>query len=58
MTEENPVWSPDGRWIAFDAATHKPGIAASPSLYIMPSRGGSKRLLATNAELPSWQPIP
>jgi hypothetical protein len=24
----------------------------------MPSRGGSKRLLATNAELPSWQPIP
>lgn len=51
--EKNPVWSPDGKWIAFQQ---------DGELYVMSSNGGAKRRL-TNTENflfeptnPAWSP--
>ncbi|MFL6439984.1 MAG: protein kinase domain-containing protein [Terriglobales bacterium] len=40
-TAGSPVWSRDGKWIAFDARTKN----AAADLWIMPSQGGEPKLL-------------
>jgi len=40
-TAGSPAWSPDGKWIAFDARTNN----AAADLWIMPSTGGEPKIL-------------
>jgi len=40
-TAGSPAWSPDGKWIAFDARTKN----AAADLWIMPSQGGEPKIL-------------
>ena len=44
-TAGSPAWSPDGKWIAFDARTKN----AAADLWIMPSRGGEPKLLVSES---------
>jgi serine/threonine protein kinase len=44
-TAGSPAWSPDGKWIAFDARTKN----AAADLWIMPSSGGEPKLLVGEA---------
>ena len=56
LFEANPVWSPDGREIAFDR--DREGATGPPTgVYTMPSRGGTPRLVVAGGGQPSWQPI-
>ena len=48
-SEFNPVWSPDGRWIAFLRAERSPPTSAPPGmteLLLIPALGGPDRRLA------------
>jgi Tol biopolymer transport system component len=47
----NPVWSPDGRRLAFDRATE-------PHVFVVSSMGGRTRAVTTRVQLagPSWSP--
>jgi Tol biopolymer transport system component len=47
-------WSPDGRWIAYEAHSHEPD--ARPAVYIVHPDGSGLRLIATDAFSPSWSP--
>ncbi len=54
----NPSFSPDGRWLAFEADP-----LGQPQIYVQPVSGGSPRLISryvrnerTNAAGPSWSP--
>ena len=55
-TEKRPVWSPDGRWLAYlsDEAQLR-----QPDLYVQPSGGGkSRRLTSIHGQIdwPRWSP--
>jgi dipeptidyl aminopeptidase/acylaminoacyl peptidase len=53
-SESNPAWSPDGKWIAFEA---KRGEDENPQLYLIPVGGGEARRLTnvpTGASIPKW----
>jgi len=43
-TAGSPAWSPDGRWIAFDARV----TTAAADVWIMPASGGEPRVLAND----------
>jgi Tol biopolymer transport system component/regulation of enolase protein 1 (concanavalin A-like superfamily) len=46
------VWSPNGRWIAFDRAlTETP-----PNLYVVPATGGTPTLVRSDAVSADWAP--
>ncbi len=54
--ESEPVWSPDGRWIAFVA---KRDGDDRPQLYVLPTAGGEARRVTgipTGASAPRWLP--
>ena len=54
-TEEHSDWSPDGKWIAFNARRE----GAWSELFVMPAAGGEVRRvtsLAQNSYNPSWSP--
>jgi len=46
----NPAWSPNGKWIAFDHWPRTGGI------YILPTEGGIPRLVIEDAYDPDWSP--
>lgn len=48
-TNIQPAWSPDGRFIAYHEA-------ATGSIWLVPSRGGTARLLAAAGSRPAWSP--
>jgi Tol biopolymer transport system component len=54
-----PVWSPDGKYIAFDSE-HKPArkwpLDAWQEIYVIDSNGGHLHLLQNSAVGPAWQP--
>jgi dipeptidyl aminopeptidase/acylaminoacyl peptidase len=55
-SESNPAWSPDGKWIAFEA---KRGEDENPQIYLIPLAGGEARRLTdlpTGASVPRWFP--
>ena len=57
-SDENPVWSPNGRRIAFDSNRADPKHPVN-AVYVMHADGsGVRRLtpLTGEAELPSWSP--
>jgi Tol biopolymer transport system component len=45
-----PRWSPDGRWIAYDAF----GESGDYGIYVIEAAGGSPRLLTPAGSVPSW----
>lgn len=45
------AWSPNGSWIAFDRRW-----AEDPSIYIVPFKGGQRRLVRANAVSAGWSP--
>jgi Tol biopolymer transport system component len=45
------VWSPNGKWIAFDRFP-----AGDSSLYLVPSTGGTRIFVRTDAVSPDWAP--
>lgn len=47
----DPVWSPDGRWVAFDLYSRETRLH---SVYRMPARGGPMKLVARDAATPAW----
>ncbi|HVR72627.1 MAG TPA: prolyl oligopeptidase family serine peptidase [Vicinamibacteria bacterium] len=53
-SESSPAWSPDGKWIAFEA---KRGEDENPQIYLIPLAGGEARRLTnlpTGASAPKW----
>ena len=51
--EWSPDWSPDGKWIAYNAGYHRRQI----DLWVIPSDGGTPRQLTSNLSFyPSWSP--
>lgn len=56
--ELDPVWSPDSRWITFDA--REPRQNAMSAIYIMNAAGGELRQLTDDLSLnwgPAWVPV-
>jgi dipeptidyl aminopeptidase/acylaminoacyl peptidase len=51
-TETSPIYSPDGRWIAF--CSRVPSAIYDQNVFIIPSQGGQKRPLA---ETPNQMPM-
>jgi dipeptidyl aminopeptidase/acylaminoacyl peptidase len=55
-SETGPAWSPDGKWIAFEA---KRGDDENPQVYLLPLAGGEARRLTTvptGASAVKWFP--
>lgn len=49
--ESSPVWSPDGRWIAYSASDDPPTWGFTSHVYVVPASGGApRRLAATHDE--------
>jgi Tol biopolymer transport system component/DNA-binding winged helix-turn-helix (wHTH) protein len=52
-----PRWSPDGRWIAYDARSSESGTEGNADIYVMSSGGGPPRRLTIEPfedVAPSW----
>jgi Tol biopolymer transport system component len=49
---QNPGWSPDGRWTAFDGLPENGRFG----IFVVKSNGRSRRLLAGGGLLPAWSP--
>jgi Tol biopolymer transport system component len=47
-----PIWSPDGRWIAFSGATETDGVV------VMDAQGKQRRQLYGFSSVIAWQPVP
>ena len=44
--ESSPFWSPDGNWIAYTSSGSEPNLISLNDVYVIPSSGGDKRMLA------------
>jgi Tol biopolymer transport system component len=51
--DDEPAWSPNGRWIAFSRTERRSKLT---SVYVIPATGGTPRLLVRGARSPSWSP--
>ena len=52
-SDEEPAWSPDGRWLAFSGTSRDRKLT---SVYVVKESGGAPRLLVRGARSPSWSP--
>jgi Tol biopolymer transport system component len=56
LPDVNPVWSPDGAWIAFERGDDRlASVADQPRVFVMRADGSDQRAL-TPADLPSHSP--
>lgn len=59
-SDTNPMYSPDGKWIAFASDVGDPKWASFEDLYIIPAKGGEVRRLAEtpdrNFSMIGWSP--
>jgi Tol biopolymer transport system component len=58
-SDGNPVWSPDGRRIAFVSYRHGPELSRKADVYVMNADGTGQRRLTTNPAgdvAPAWSP--
>jgi Tol biopolymer transport system component len=53
---ENPSWSPDGQWIAFDGARKLTNGFLIPDIYVMRADGTGERRLAGGRAY-QWNPV-
>ena len=51
-----PVWSPDGKWIAYDAIPSRDSTNYHAGKIMVVSADGSKKLLLGSGGKPSWSP--
>ena len=72
VAETSPVWSPDGRyiaWVSLRFTAGDVGFRIFPSVWRVPARGGRPRMLSTlpqpfveegfyDAPVVAWQPLP
>ena len=56
--ESSPHWSPDGNWIAYTSSGSEPNLISLNDVYVIPSSGGDKRMLAEtpnrSANIAGW----
>lgn len=60
MSAERPVWSPDGKWIAYQASTRVDG-KSDANVYVVSADGATTKKLTNHEgslldETPSWSP--
>jgi Tol biopolymer transport system component len=53
-----PIWSPDGKYIAFDAEVSAHSQLRSSGVYLMDADGRHLRRLTQFSDVIAWQPIP
>ena len=61
VQELSPVWSPDGRWLAYGrgAGVYNPdipGLGVNPVIWLMDKSGGHRHSLDTTGVPSSWRP--
>jgi dipeptidyl aminopeptidase/acylaminoacyl peptidase len=45
-TDGNPIWSPDGRWVAFESSGEEPARVGLADVYVVSADGGAPKLLS------------
>jgi TolB protein len=53
---DNPAWSPDGRWFAYDTNAGADEATRASSIYVAAADGSGRRRIARNASSPAWSP--
>jgi TolB protein len=60
IQETSPVWSPDGRWLAYGSGPgvhdpELPGFTTDPTIWLMDSKGGNRHSTGVQGVPTSWR---